>query len=272
MGDDPRHGIGLRFREAHQVAGGGEAEVELGARDMMDPAPEQHRAQAALIADPLAQLPGAHERPAGFRRREALDRDQRAAEAGLQAELGPVAVTALGKPGQNPQRGLQVRHRLVRRRSGDRQLAGLAPEFDRLLVQAGFGAVLRDQLRLVLQDLGKVRGQRVGDAPVQFRAPVAQHGVVRGFLHQDVLESVDRIGRLPAPEDQLGGAQLAQRALQLVLGQLGDRGEQLVREFATDHGGDLRDLLDRTEAIQAGGQGSCSVSGMARSVSGLART
>ena len=254
MGDDPRHGIGLLLGETQQVTGHRQAQVEFRARYVMDPAPVQHRAQAALVADALAQLPRARERVAGLGRREAPGGDQRAAEAGLQAELGLVAMAALGKPGQDVESALQVDDRLMGGRAGDRELARLAPEFDGLLVEAGFSAVLGDQLRPVLQDLGEVRGEGARDPPVQLGAPLAQHGVVRGLLHQDVLEGVHRIRRLAAAEYQLRGAQLAQGALQLGLGQPGDRGEQLVGELAADHRGDLRHLLDRAEPIQAGGQ------------------
>ena len=106
-------------------------------------------------------------------------------------------MAALGKPGQDVERALQVRDRLVGGRAADRQLARLAPEFDRLLVQAGFGAVLRDQLGRFSKTSGSPR--RARDPPVQLGAALAQHGVVRGLLDQDVLEGVPASGGSPRP-------------------------------------------------------------------------
>ena len=45
-----------------------------------------------------------------------------------------------------------------------------------------------------------------------------------------------------------GGAEIGCR-------QRRDCGEQVVREFAADHGADLDDLLDRGEAIEPGHEG-----------------
>jgi hypothetical protein len=255
MGDDLRHRIGLLLGEPQQITGHGQAQLDFRARYVIDPAPVQHRAQAALVAEALAQLPRTRERAAGLGRREAAGGDLRAAEVGLEAQLGLVAMAALGEAGQDVERALQVRNRFMGSRAGDRQLPRLAPEFDRLLVQTGFGAVLRNELRPVLQNLGEVRGERARDPSVQLGAALAQHGVVRGLLDQDVLEGVHRIRRLATPEHQLRGAELAQSALQLGLGQPGDRRKQLVGELAPDHRSDLRHLLDRAEAIQSGGQG-----------------
>ena len=54
MGDQPRHGIDLPFREAQHVMRDREALPELGAGGVMNPAPEQDRPLPALVAEALA--------------------------------------------------------------------------------------------------------------------------------------------------------------------------------------------------------------------------
>ena len=68
-----------------------------------------------------------------------------------------------------------------------------------------------------------------------------------------MLEAVGRLGRVAAAEDQLGGDQLSSAACRSASA-VGDRGEQRVGELAAERGADLRDLLDRGEAVEAGEQ------------------
>ena len=55
-------------------------------------------------------------------------------------------------------------------------------------------------------------------------------------------------------EHQLGGEQLVEGGMQLRLGSVVDRGEQRMRELTAERGADLRDLLDRGEAVETGKQ------------------
>ena len=48
--------------------------------------------------------------------------------------------------------------------------------------------------------------------------------------------------------------QAVERGLQLRIGPAGDRGEQHIRKLAPERGADLRDLLDRREAVEPGEQ------------------
>ena len=114
--------------------------------------------------------------------------------------------------------------------------------------------MVREKLGLCLRVLGKLLLQRLRDAGVELLAAGLEQRAVGGVLDQRVLEAVGRIGRGAAAEDQLGGDQLVERGLQLRLRPVGDRGEQRVGELAADRGADLRDLLHRREAVEAGQQ------------------
>ena len=116
------------------------------------------------------------------------------------------------------------------------------------------GAVVRQQLRAGSRQLGELLLQHLGDAGVEVLAAGFEQGAVGGVLDQRVLEAVGRLGRRAAAEDQLGRDQLVERGSQLRLRPVGDRGEQRVGELAADRGADLRDLLDRREAVEAGEQ------------------
>ena len=73
-------------------------------------------------------------------------------------------------------------------------------------------------------------------------APAARQVLIRGLLHQRVLEGVARVGRRAGAEQQLGADDPRQRLLQRGIGLARDGAQQLVRELAPDHGADLRQL------------------------------
>ena len=67
------------------------------------------------------------------------------------------------------------------------------------------------------------------------RAP--RSNVLRGLLHQRVLECIDGIGRRAAAVDS-SGDELAERVAQFALRQFRDGGDQLMRKLAADGGTD----------------------------------
>ena len=79
--------------------------------------------------------------------------------------------------------------------------------------------MLRQQLGLAVQDLGRKGFERFGDLRVQLPAGIAQQAAMRRILHQRVFEAVDRRGRRAALKHQLGGDEPAESRLQFVLGQ-----------------------------------------------------
>ena len=108
-----------------------------------------------------------------------------------------------------------------------------------------------EQLRSRLDRLGEAVFQGFADLPVKFVALAAQQAAVGGLLDQGVLELVDDIGRCAAAIDQLGLDQLVQGILERHLVERGHGGQQLVAEHAAERRGQMRDVLDAGEAIEA---------------------
>src|SRR4029077_890161 len=71
-----------------------------------------------------------------------------------------------------------------------RPLSGFAPKACGLFDQPGFGAVARQNLRLVLSDVREVLFESFGNASVQRTSRLAQKGAVGGILHQRVFEQI----------------------------------------------------------------------------------
>jgi len=69
-----------------------------------------------------------------------------------------------------------------------------------------------------------------------------------------VLERVGRVRRRSAPGDETGGRQLIERRIELRRRQVRHRGNQLVGEFPSDRGTDLRRILGRGKPVEASRQ------------------
>ena len=73
---------------------------------------------------------------------------------------------------------------------------------------------------------------------------------MRRVLHQRVLEAVDRLGRRTSLKDQLGGDELVESRLQLILGEARYSTHQPVGKLASDCCADLRHTPHRTSAVE----------------------
>ena len=181
---------------------------------------------------------------------------ERRAQSDLKVELLAIAIRAFG----------QVRRAAPAPCVSWAMASAIAERADRLAARpCASSRPPARQARLACSD---GRGARVGSRPSRETAPPApvamrawscwrrdfEQGAVGGVLDQRVLEAVGRLGRGAAAEHELGGDQLVEGGLQLRLGPVGDRGEQRVGELAAERGADLRDLLDRREAVEAGEQ------------------
>ena len=82
--------------------------------------------------------------------------------------------------------------------------------------------MLREDLGLVLHQLGRMGLERCSDPGVQLLTSTTQQAAMRCVLHQRVLEAVDRVGRCATLEHQLGLDQPSNGAPQLVVGKAGD--------------------------------------------------
>ena len=114
--------------------------------------------------------------------------------------------------------------------------------------------MLRQHFRLSLADVRESLFQSLGDAGVQLLAPALEHRLVGSVLDQRMLEGVGRLGRRATAENQLRADQLLKGITQLVRGHRRHRREQLVGKLPADHGTGLGDLLDGSEAVEAGHQ------------------
>jgi hypothetical protein len=109
--------------------------------------------------------------------------------------------------------------------------------------------MLREELGLAVHQLGGMGFERFGDLCVQLLASAAQQTIVRGVLHQSVLEAVHRMGRCAALENQVGGNEACECSLQLVLGKAGNGVQQFVPKLASDRRADLRHPSHRRQAV-----------------------
>jgi len=114
---------------------------------------------------------------------------------------------------------------LLERRAAERLVAGLAPPFDRRLVETGPGQMVGDEFRLGRGDRRELFAQDVGDLPVQELPPAPEQGFVGRVLDQRMLEGVARIGWRAGPEQQLCLFELRQCRAQRPLVAAGDRAQ-----------------------------------------------
>ena len=108
-----------------------------------------------------------------------------------------------------------------KRRPLDGALTGSAQKANRLLREAGVLQVVRHQLGLRFEDLGKLRLERVGDVAVKLLTFASQKTAIRCVLHEGVLEYVSGIRRLAAAVDEIGGRQLRERGIRASLADIG---------------------------------------------------
>src|SRR5207247_8268604 len=125
-----------------------------------------------------------------------------------------------------------------------RSLAGPGPIFDSLTIDPGFSIMLGEELGLVIDHIWGMGFERFRDPRMQLLARAAQQAAMRRVLHQRVLESINRVGRRAALEDQLGSDELIESSLQLVVGKAGDTMQQFVGKLPPDRGTDLRYASD----------------------------
>ena len=138
----------------------------------------------------------------GFRRSIPFDVHERGYERDLKLDL---LATQRGSAGQS--RDLiegagELLYSFNQRRALQRPLSRFAPQARRLLDQPGFGAVTRQQLRLVLGNLGELAFEGFSDASVKRASRLAQQRAVGRVLHKCVLEQISRVRRHTLPEQQ----------------------------------------------------------------------
>ena len=115
------------------------------------------------------------------------------------------------------ERPCELRRRLHQRRALQRPLSCFAPRARSLLDQPSLGAMVRQQFRLDLGDLGELALDAFGDARVKSASRLAQQGAIGRVLHQGMLEQIGRMRRRTLPEQQASGNETIERRSQLRL-------------------------------------------------------
>ena len=128
-----------------------------------------------------------------------------------------VTLVSGGQLGQQFQTLRQLGHGLDHGRARHRPTSGPVPIGDPLLNKTRSCAVVGKKLGLCFACTGKLLLQHPHDAGVKLLAPAAQQGAVGGILYKRVLESVLRVRRRPAPENQLGAHEPRQGVVQFLL-------------------------------------------------------
>ena len=145
---------------------------------------------------------------------------------------------------------VEMRDGLGQGHAFQRQLARALPQRYRGFDLPCRRQVVRQQFRFGIFGRGKVFFEHSRDLGVQRPAPSLEQRVVGGILHQGVLEGVDGIGQVAAPERESRFGQLVERAVELGLGVGCDCRNELVAELAPDRRADLRDLFRRWRTIE----------------------
>ena len=187
-----------------------------------------------------------------LRRPIASRRDQRVAVGHVQlASLARRARRHSSRPlVRHSDRLAEMRDCLLESRAPQRLVAGLAPPFDRKIVEASLGEMMRDRLgfgrRAFAQDFGSVRVERL--------AAALEQAVVGGVLDQRMLEAVVRLRSIALDEQNVGLGEPLQRRLQRAFVEAGHGSEQRIRESAPQHCADLRSLARGPEPIEPCGE------------------
>ena len=107
---------------------------------------------------------------------------------------------------------------------------------------SGSSQVVRQQFRLLLDQIGKIQFKNASDLGVQFLPAGSQQRAVCGILDQCVLEPICRLRRYATTEQQPGVVELSKCRTEVRLRPLRHRLDQLIAEVAPKHRTDLRDF------------------------------
>ena len=132
----------------------------------------------------------------------------------------------------------------IERERPDRRLGGAERRLERAVVLAGGGPVVRELgpvARLGGAADGRSRLERLGEGPMQLAPLAGQQLVVHDLLDERVAERVALHAGAGLDDQQVAADRGAEPVVQLVLGQAGDLGEQLVLDPPAGHRGHAQD-------------------------------
>jgi hypothetical protein len=196
-------------------------QIEFAAELVINRVPVGNVKELRRRAELLPQLSCAGSGMTRFRRREAFEVSQHRAQGTEKLELLSPTCGGVRQQRELFQPLFKLRGRFRPRRTGGGLPTGPAPKGDGFFDEPSLGVMLREELGLALHHLGGMGFERFGDLRVQLLPGIAQQPAVRRVLHQCVLETIDRVGRRAALEDQLGGDKASEGGLQFVVEKAG---------------------------------------------------
>src|SRR4029077_7686182 len=128
------------------------------------------------------------------------------------------------------------------RRALRRPQSGFAPQRRGFLDLPRFGAVTRQQLGLLLGDLGELTLEGFGNSAMQRTSLLAQQRTVSRIPYQCMFEKVGLVRRATLTEQQTSPNETVKRRLQLCLRLAHDRSQQGMGDLASNRRPDLRQL------------------------------
>src|SRR5262249_40946478 len=144
-------------------------------------------------------------------------------------------------------RTVQLSRRFYQRRALQGPLSYLAPQHRGLLHQAGFRAMMRQQLWPALGNLYELAFKDFGNTGVKLTSGLSQQRGIRGVLHQGMLEQVAGM-RLHALAGQQACMNKAiERRFQLLSAFASNRSQYGMRKLPTNRRPNLRHLLGGAE-------------------------
>src|SRR6516164_9427026 len=130
-----------------------------------------------------------------------------------------------------------MRDSFLEGRTTQRLIARLAPPFDREIVEARFGEMMGDRLRLRAAFAQDFRG-----AAVQRLAAALEQAFISGVLDQRVLEAISRLRRGAFNEKEIDVGKALESGSESGVVDLCDGSQQRMGEAASQDRADLGDL------------------------------
>jgi hypothetical protein len=171
--DEPP-GIGALAAETQQVLIQAQRHVDFAAIHVVARLPIGNVKELRRRTQLLPQVSGAGVGTTSVPRGVALGGAQGRAQGAAKFEFLKLPFAVVRQSRQLVQTWLELRSRFRHRRAGDRPSTGFTPEGDGFFHQLGLRIMPREELGLIVHQLGVMGFEHVGDLPVQPPAGIAQ--------------------------------------------------------------------------------------------------
>ncbi len=252
-----RHRRPLFLRKSEEVRGKLAHHVPSERDEAGNPKSVQKRKEQQWILWRLAngfrlfnQEAGLLRRSFGFRRRMALDVDERGKDRDLKLDLFAAQGGRAWQGGDLIECACDLFDGFQQRRTVERSLACLAPQRRGLFNESGLRAMTRQQLRLALDKVSKFALEGLGNPGVKRTPRLAKQRAMGRVLHQSMLEQIGRGRRRALAEQQACRNETVERFIELRFRLAHYRSQQRVGKPPPDCGANLRHLLRRAKSVE----------------------